>query len=187
MIFFFFKHKTAYEMRISDWSSDVCSSDLFDVTVVDDVPDAFDNTACLDEVAGVPQNVTLVVDVSASISGSEFGDMTAGLRALIAEYAALNVPVTFTLIPFANGVGAGVDFSFSGAGDAGYQDLYDELGELGQGYNGVDSFGTNYDAALNAAMDDLRSEEHTSELQSLMRISYAVFCLKKKKSKHIQP
>src|SRR3546814_9176259 len=28
---FFFKQKTAYEMRISDWSSDVCSSDLFDV------------------------------------------------------------------------------------------------------------------------------------------------------------
>src|SRR3546814_5021079 len=27
---FFFKQKTAYEMRISDWSSDVCSSDLFD-------------------------------------------------------------------------------------------------------------------------------------------------------------
>src|SRR3546814_10457416 len=32
----------------------------------------------------------------------------------------------------------------------------------------------------------LRSEEHTSELQSLMRISYAVFCLKKKTKKHIQ-
>src|SRR3546814_9833572 len=30
----------------------------------------------------------------------------------------------------------------------------------------------------------IRSEEHTSELQSLMRISYAVFCLKKKKSKN---
>src|SRR3546814_4222368 len=29
MLFFFFKQKTAYEMRISDWSSDVCSSDLF--------------------------------------------------------------------------------------------------------------------------------------------------------------
>src|SRR3546814_19736757 len=28
-MFFFFKQKTAYEMRISDWSSDVCSSDLF--------------------------------------------------------------------------------------------------------------------------------------------------------------
>src|SRR3546814_19473117 len=30
MCFFFFKQKTAYHMRISDWSSDVCSSDLFD-------------------------------------------------------------------------------------------------------------------------------------------------------------
>src|SRR3546814_10725511 len=28
VLFFFFKQKTAYEMRISDWSSDVCSSDL---------------------------------------------------------------------------------------------------------------------------------------------------------------
>src|SRR3546814_8764614 len=31
--FFFFKQKTAYEMRISDWSSDVCSSDLLGVAV----------------------------------------------------------------------------------------------------------------------------------------------------------
>src|SRR3546814_3629573 len=30
MLFFFFKQKTAYEMRISDWSSDVCSSDLME-------------------------------------------------------------------------------------------------------------------------------------------------------------
>src|SRR3546814_15578885 len=30
VVFFFFKQKTAYEMRISDWSSDVCSSDLID-------------------------------------------------------------------------------------------------------------------------------------------------------------
>src|SRR3546814_2763962 len=34
--------------------------------------------------------------------------------------------------------------------------------------------------AVNEAYEALRSEEHTSELQSLMRISYAVFCLKKK-------
>ena len=32
--------------------------------------------------------------------------------------------------------------------------------------------------------DQIRSEEHTSELQSHVRISYAVFCLKKKKKKH---
>src|SRR3546814_2187954 len=31
LFFFFFKQKTAYEMRISDWSSDVCSSDLLDM------------------------------------------------------------------------------------------------------------------------------------------------------------
>src|SRR3546814_2119511 len=35
-----------------------------------------------------------------------------------------------------------------------------------------------------AGLDAERSEEHTSELQSLMRISYAVFCLKKKKILH---
>src|SRR3546814_6219522 len=33
-VFFFFKQKTAYEMRISDWSSDVCSSDL---SMIEDV------------------------------------------------------------------------------------------------------------------------------------------------------
>src|SRR3546814_1066595 len=33
-VFFFFKQKTAYEMRISDWSSDVCSSDLQGVEVL---------------------------------------------------------------------------------------------------------------------------------------------------------
>src|SRR3546814_9435696 len=37
------------------------------------------------------------------------------------------------------------------------------------------------------AEQDGRSEEHTSELQSLMRISYAVFCLKKKTYKHKKP
>src|SRR3546814_13453875 len=36
--FFFFKQKTAYEMRISDWSSDVCSSDLLLTAVLLDAP-----------------------------------------------------------------------------------------------------------------------------------------------------
>src|SRR3546814_6010781 len=35
--FFFFKQKTAYEMRISDWSSDVCSSELRDPAVADEI------------------------------------------------------------------------------------------------------------------------------------------------------
>src|SRR3546814_3878552 len=45
-VLFFFKQKTAYEMRISDWSSDVCSSDLLGLPVVaalDPVTDAMSN------------------------------------------------------------------------------------------------------------------------------------------------
>src|SRR3546814_18011624 len=38
MFLFFFKQKTAYEMRISDWSSDVCSSDLSDSTTTTSPP-----------------------------------------------------------------------------------------------------------------------------------------------------
>src|SRR3546814_8940374 len=41
-----------------------------------------------------------------------------------------------------------------------------------------------YPAARTLAVPGLRSEEHTSELQSLMRISYAVFCLKKKNKRN---
>src|SRR3546814_9238125 len=44
-------------------------------------------------------------------------------------------------------------------------------------------FGEHVDATM-AERDVTRSDEHTSELQSLMRISYAVFCLKKKNSKN---
>src|SRR3546814_3397549 len=73
-----------------------------------------------------------------------------------------------------------------------------EAGQLEGGCNvrhrpvqvqGIDAFGETVDERLEGAM---RSEEHTSELQSLMRISYAVFCLKKKNKykhnpKYIQP
>src|SRR3546814_2638799 len=40
--------------------------------------------------------------------------------------------------------------------------------------------GRRFDVQVVRAVTETRSEEHTSELQSLMRISYAVFCLKKK-------
>src|SRR3546814_2972820 len=112
-LFFFFKQKTAYEMRISDWSSDVCSSDL-------------------------------------------------------GRTAAWGIATT----AFALGqAGAAYGFSFLFATTDG---AYPLLFALGAG------------ALLFALALDLwagRSEEHTSELQSLMRISYAVFCLKKKKKK----
>src|SRR3546814_15727568 len=46
MYFFFFKQKTAYEMRISDWSSDVCSSDL-GFLVIDDQHGCTGNSAVM--------------------------------------------------------------------------------------------------------------------------------------------
>src|SRR3546814_9395183 len=44
------------------------------------------------------------------------------------------------------------------------------------------SYNSFTDEGIEDTFEETRSEEHTSELQSLMRISYAVFCLKKKKN-----
>src|SRR3546814_7716299 len=55
------------------------------------------------------------------------------------------------------------------------------IGPDGTIYGGSENFVFALDGT-NGAFKWLRSEEHTSELQSLMRISYAVFCLKKKRN-----
>src|SRR3546814_8214432 len=49
----------------------------------------------------------------------------------------------------------------------------------------LDVAGLAMDAVLRVDLQTRRSEEHTSELQSLMRISYAVFCLKKKSKRTV--
>src|SRR3546814_1144737 len=58
------------------------------------------------------------------------------------------------------------------------------------GYSPIGSSGIEIRPAAKITIDStaakIRSEEHTSELQSLMRISYAVFCLKKKKTNDTQ-
>src|SRR3546814_3047463 len=60
-----------------------------------------------------------------------------------------------------------------------------DLADLGPLFVGDAGRGRFLDHLLVAALHrTVRSEEHTSELQSLMRISYAVFCLKKKKKIH---
>src|SRR3546814_2519056 len=65
------------------------------------------------------------------------------------------------------------------AGDAGYRDR-----DGGAGVDQRAGHHFHHGLAADRAVDlqGLRSEEHTSELQSLMRISYAVFCLKKKRN-----
>src|SRR3546814_8808102 len=120
-VFFFCKQKTVYEMRISDWSSDVCSSDLQE--------DRIEAVTLLDPAAKIYLYASRDSDVPA------FSQMERA-RAVLADYD------DFTARSRA------LQLQFNAA-------LF--LGSL------------------------LRSEEHTSELQSLMRISYAVFCLKKKK------
>src|SRR3546814_10148037 len=77
------------------------------------------------------------------------------------------------------------------AGPAAAQSL-DELrasGKVGERYDGFAEARDPAVAAqvkeINAKRTAIRSEEHTSELQSLMRTSYAVFCLKKKKKRKI--
>src|SRR3546814_6561201 len=70
-------------------------------------------------------------------------------------------------------------FAARGRGKAG---IVGERAGLGIEFADIDDVGAD-GARQDRAVDDLvaqRSEEHTSELQSLMRISYAVFCLKKK-------
>src|SRR3546814_8354943 len=62
--------------------------------------------------------------------------------------------------------------------------LYDASEHIAPVLNGVDNLAVSAAHDLYVAEDGGKSEEHTSELQSLMRISYAVFCLKKKKKKN---
>src|SRR3546814_1532072 len=64
-------------------------------------------------------------------------------------------------------------------------DLLGQLGAIGQDVAPIMSRSGNWIVMLDPeAVKYARSEEHTPELQSLMRISYAVFCLKKKKTCH---
>src|SRR3546814_1730187 len=116
-VVFFFKQKTAYEMRISDWSSDVCSSDL---------------------------GLHLPLEAGEQDQAAGLGRHRPGAREQgIADRG-------LSLAPGARWRDAAV---------------------------GITGVGLVRGAAM---VENARWEEHTSELQSLMRISYAVFCLKKK-------
>src|SRR3546814_1414630 len=128
-------------MRISDWSSDVCSSDLLD----DRVAVAVD--ADLDRVGVAEQVVDVAEDFLVRADEEEAEAIALALAQLVQRQRSVQVLV----------LDVGVDLAVRVAGQVGD------------------------DAAAGRFLVEARSEEHTSELQSLMRISYAVFCLKKKK------
>src|SRR3546814_8956114 len=120
-------------MRISDWSSDVCSSDLATPTI---------HAICH--------------------SVREYG-RAVGLKSAsaVAEYLRKEAPYPLIAKPI-RGI-----FSQDVWLLEGYDPAADRLVTTGSSFT-PEEFAAH------------RSEEHTSELQSLMRISYAVFCLKKK-------
>src|SRR3546814_3594379 len=117
-VFFFFKQKTAYEMRISDWSSDVCSSDLPHCRT---------------------PPPSLVQTSSAARSACDRSGVNRERRGRSRDNP-----------PGANRARVSAPASAPGR--------------------------------RSARRVRERSEEHTSELQSLIRISYAVFCFQKTKT-----
>src|SRR3546814_8902712 len=86
------------------------------------------------------------------------------------------------LKPFPEGTGAKASAAlFAALKPGGTLVVVDHSAADGSGTTLSDSLHRIDKAAVVDALTKARSEEHTSELQSLMRISYAVFCLKKKK------
>src|SRR3546814_7067950 len=83
--FFFFKQKTAYDMRISDWSSDVCSSDLFFRDAfpaqIDLVDSAARAVAALDEPAAQNPLAAQVADDKARLIAEGVSEDEAARRA----------------------------------------------------------------------------------------------------------
>src|SRR3546814_2403799 len=125
-------------MRISDWSSDVCSSDLARTD------DGLHGFVCAQ---------TWYRDSRAQVAIADSG---IGIRSSLTESLDLAKRLAKQ-----NACELATEYGISS--------------KLGRGHAGY---------GLTLARDLARSEEHTSELQSLMRISYAVFCLKKKNTQH---
>src|SRR3546814_5320424 len=127
-------------MRISDWSSDVCSSDLavaLDILVVGPA-------GVVDATANHHLHALVDILLDGLADAVEAGDaVPLGIFEAAVVVVLEDLAVAVTL---------------------GARGCEAEIGDLGAARRGA----------------AFRSEEHTSELQSLMRISYAVFCLKKK-------
>src|SRR3546814_5184522 len=163
--FFFFKQKTAYEMRISDWSSDVCSSDLIVLNPLG-VPSRM-NVGQIFEThlgwaaRGLGKQIgALLEDINSKAQGLDSGDATRvrdQLKSIYgkAYHAEIDAQSNEDLLELAANVKGGVPMAtpvFDGAREEDVSEMLELAG---------------------------RSEAHTSELKSLMSISYAAFSSKK--------
>src|SRR3546814_6262116 len=172
--FWFFKQKTAYEMRISDWSSDVCSSDLAGADTITVHPEAGPHTHLsiqeikrLGKRAGVVLNpatpakmldylieevdLVLVMSVNPGFGGQRFIDSQ------LRKIEAIRKMIDKT--------GKAIDLEVDGGID---RDTAPRA--IAAGANVLVAGTATFKGGPAAYAD--RSEEHTSELQSLMRISY---------------
>src|SRR3546814_4277179 len=138
-------------MRISDWSSDVCSSDLdqTDDPVFIGLIGTMLKAGCMDD-----------WKFERTYSGTPQGGVISPLLANIYLHE---------LDQFMEEMRTGFDKGAERKANPAYTACSRQIAALR----------TEIDA-IRATSADKRSEEHTSELQSLMRISYAVFCLNKK-------
>src|SRR3546814_1314476 len=85
---FFFKQKTAYEMRISDWSSDVCSSDLQNA-IGAEIYDAF-KTYDVGDIIGVRGTVFKTKTGELSVKAQQIELLVKGIRPLPEKWAGLD-------------------------------------------------------------------------------------------------
>src|SRR3546814_2862890 len=159
-------------MRISDWSSDVCSSDLGQgQTAIGRMTDA----------GAIVETRRLDTDAALNLNG------TSAPAHLDRQRAEVYVSHTFdaggtlrgALLGDSEGTpGAAVPYAWRDArqetrlGATSHRASWELV-------SGIVNDGTQDSVDLQHERQFGRSEEHTSELQSLMRISYAVFCLKK--------
>src|SRR3546814_4953941 len=156
MAFVFVKQKTAYEMRISDWSSDVCS---------------------------FRSQIGERRHLATAASTAERSRLDAATRQLHLRIKALDRQIALQRARVASS-----RRSFAIIGDARQKNYVSRIDFENQHRAHLDEEARLQELAAERATlggqvadNQARSEEHTSELQALMRISYAVFCLKKKK------
>src|SRR3546814_463841 len=184
---FFFKRKTAYEGRISDWSSDVCSSDLI-VARTDSL-----GAGLTKQIAYSKEEGDLGDQYNSFLDVEEVTDITT-LRGdvVLARDVKLFRPKRLPSNLFQFRAGTGEDrvvldciTSLQNGADLLWIEtekphveqiagMVDRIREVVPNAKLVYNNSPSFNWTLNS------SEEHTSELQSLMRISYAVFCLQKK-------
>src|SRR3546814_8704693 len=142
-------------MRISDWSSDVCSSDLTDITEQKESEER--HKQLMREVDHRAKNALAVAQAVVTLtSASNIDEYRKLVESRIAALSRAHMLLA--------------DHRWQGV-------------ELRSIINGELGARAGVTGQIRMSGETVRSEEHTSELQSLMRTSYAVFCLKKKKKK----